>query len=161
MREWKDDIVLLRKVVPGRADRSYGIQVARLAGLPPCGRRARARDPRGARAGRAVARRPAVPERRAPRSRSSSWACSSAAAERHPVARRLRALDVDRLTPLDALNLLAELKREPSHDYLMAWRDYLRPRVRVMLALGFSSGLPFLLTGNDASATGCATKARA
>ena len=34
-REWKDDIVFLRKVVPGRSDRSYGIQVARLAGLPP------------------------------------------------------------------------------------------------------------------------------
>src|SRR5678810_1304243 len=34
-REWKDDIVFLRKIVPGRSDRSYGIQVARLAGLPP------------------------------------------------------------------------------------------------------------------------------
>ena len=34
VREWKDDIVFLRKVVPGRSDRSYGIQVARLAGLP-------------------------------------------------------------------------------------------------------------------------------
>src|SRR5918912_4254992 len=33
-REWKDDIVFLRKIVPGRSDRSYGIQVARLAGLP-------------------------------------------------------------------------------------------------------------------------------
>src|SRR6185295_15371072 len=29
----------------------------------------------------------------------------------------------------------------------MSWRAYLQPRVRVMLALGFSSGLPFLLTG--------------
>ena len=35
VREWQDDIVFLRKVVPGRSDRSYGIQVARLAGLPP------------------------------------------------------------------------------------------------------------------------------
>jgi DNA mismatch repair protein MutS len=33
-REWKDEIVFLRKVVPGRSDRSYGIQVAKLAGLP-------------------------------------------------------------------------------------------------------------------------------
>jgi DNA mismatch repair protein MutS len=33
-KEWKDDIVFLRKIVPGRSDRSYGIQVARLAGLP-------------------------------------------------------------------------------------------------------------------------------
>ncbi len=33
-REWKDDIIFLRKIIPGRSDRSYGIQVARLAGLP-------------------------------------------------------------------------------------------------------------------------------
>ena len=34
VKEWNDDIVFLRRVVPGAADRSYGIQVARLAGLP-------------------------------------------------------------------------------------------------------------------------------
>ncbi len=34
VREWKDEIVFLRKVLPGPADKSYGIQVARLAGLP-------------------------------------------------------------------------------------------------------------------------------
>ena len=33
-REWKDQIIFLRKIVAGRSDRSYGIQVARLAGLP-------------------------------------------------------------------------------------------------------------------------------
>ena len=34
VREWNDRIIFLRKIVPGRADQSYGIQVARLAGLP-------------------------------------------------------------------------------------------------------------------------------
>ncbi len=34
VKEWNDEIVFLRTVVPGAADRSYGIQVARLAGLP-------------------------------------------------------------------------------------------------------------------------------
>ncbi|MFQ3671497.1 MAG: DNA mismatch repair protein MutS, partial [Verrucomicrobiia bacterium] len=34
VREWNDQIVFLRKIVPGGADKSYGIQVARLAGLP-------------------------------------------------------------------------------------------------------------------------------
>src|SRR5438105_7835475 len=34
-REWQDEIVFLHKIVPGRSDRSYGIQVARLAGMPP------------------------------------------------------------------------------------------------------------------------------
>jgi len=35
VKEWKDEIVFVRRVVPGAADRSYGIQVARLAGMPP------------------------------------------------------------------------------------------------------------------------------
>lgn len=35
VREWNDQIIFLRKIVPGSADKSYGIQVARLAGLPP------------------------------------------------------------------------------------------------------------------------------
>ena len=34
VREWNEQIIFLRKIVPGGADRSYGIQVARLAGLP-------------------------------------------------------------------------------------------------------------------------------
>jgi DNA mismatch repair protein MutS len=34
VKEWNDDIVFVRRVIPGAADRSYGIQVARLAGLP-------------------------------------------------------------------------------------------------------------------------------
>jgi DNA mismatch repair protein MutS len=34
VREWNDQIIFLRKIVAGGADRSYGIQVARLAGLP-------------------------------------------------------------------------------------------------------------------------------
>jgi DNA mismatch repair protein MutS len=42
VREWKGDVVFLHEVAPGAADRSYGIQVARLAGLPePVLRRAR------------------------------------------------------------------------------------------------------------------------
>jgi DNA mismatch repair protein MutS len=34
VREWNDQIIFLRKIIPGGADKSYGIQVARLAGLP-------------------------------------------------------------------------------------------------------------------------------
>ena len=33
-REWNEQIIFLRKIIPGGADKSYGIQVARLAGLP-------------------------------------------------------------------------------------------------------------------------------
>lgn len=35
VKEWQDEIIFVRRVVPGAADRSYGIQVARLAGMPP------------------------------------------------------------------------------------------------------------------------------
>src|SRR5690606_37573226 len=34
VREWQDDVVFLHKIVPGAADKSYGIHVARLAGVP-------------------------------------------------------------------------------------------------------------------------------
>jgi DNA mismatch repair protein MutS len=43
VKEWNDDIVFVRRVVPGAADRSYGIQVARLAGLPVAPERDRPR----------------------------------------------------------------------------------------------------------------------
>jgi DNA mismatch repair protein MutS len=35
VKEWEGDVVFLHEVIPGTADRSYGIQVAKLAGLPP------------------------------------------------------------------------------------------------------------------------------
>ena len=111
-REWKDDIIFLRKIVPGRSDRSYGIQVARLAGLPPAGHRPRARDPRRARARRADARRPAVGQRHAVGSAAAARAVPAAARPTIGLRRKLAALDVDRMTPLEALTLLAELKKE-------------------------------------------------
>ena len=83
-REWKDDIVFLHKIVPGRSDRSYGIQVARLAGLPRVGHRSRARDPVGARTRRADARRAAVGQRHADRSAAAARAVSGAAPPDRP-----------------------------------------------------------------------------
>ena len=75
VREWKDEIVFLHKVKPGAADRSYGIQVAKLAGLPkPVTKRAGEvlrlleKTDRKARRRRGPDRRPAPVRRRAPRS---------------------------------------------------------------------------------------------
>ena len=114
VREWKDDIVFLRKVVPGRSDRSYGIQVARLAGLPAAVvERAREilvgleRDElsRGG--------RPSLSgEGRDTRQQLGLFQTPPAAED--PVVARLRAVDIDRLTPLQALTLLSDLKREAS-----------------------------------------------
>ena len=109
-REWKDQIVFLRKIVAGRSDRSYGIQVARLAGLPPSVID-RAREILGAlerdeltRGGRpSVSGTPSEPQRQL-------GLFQATVADR--MRERLTALDLDRMTPIEALALLAELKAE-------------------------------------------------
>ena len=112
-REWKDDIVFLHKILPGRSDRSYGIQVARLAGPAGVGRGARARHPQRARARRAVARRPPGAERRrAGRTAAAGPVSSGRQTARRESTSALREIDLNRTTPLEALQLLADLKRE-------------------------------------------------
>lgn len=113
VREVGEDIVFLRRLEPGGADRSYGIQVGRLAGLPaPVVERAREilRELEGAHSGGGQglggsgARRPA--------SASPNDQLSLFQAPEPPVLKRLRELQVEQLTPLQALNLLAELRAE-------------------------------------------------
>jgi DNA mismatch repair protein MutS len=110
-REWKDGIIFLRKILPGRSDRSYGIQVARLAGLPrPVIERAREilaaleRDEltRGGRP--SVSGTPSEPQRQ--------LGLFHPAGPDDRLRDRIAALDVDRMTPMEALTLLAELKKE-------------------------------------------------
>src|SRR6185295_10470345 len=110
-REFRDDIVFLHKIVAGRSDRSYGIQVARLAGLPPAVVRRAAEILRALeqdelqRGGRpSLSGQPPADQRQ--------LGLFQQAAADHPVLLRLRALDVDRLTPIEAIALLAELRRE-------------------------------------------------
>jgi DNA mismatch repair protein MutS len=111
VREWNDDIVFLRKVTAGRSDRSYGIQVARLAGLPPTVV-ARARDILNGLERDELSRggRPSL-SAEARNSQQLGLFQTPAPAE-HPVVSRLRQVDVDNLTPLQALSLLADLRRE-------------------------------------------------
>ncbi len=110
VREYRDDIVFLRKVVPGRSDRSYGIQVARLAGLPPTVV-SRAREILDSLERDELSRggRPAFSD---PAGEAQHQLGLFETAPESPVVRRLREVDVDRLTPLEALTLLAELKRD-------------------------------------------------
>ena len=124
-REWKDDIVFLRKIVPGRSDRSYGIHVARLAGLPgSVVLRAREilrgleRDEltRGGRptlsgtAGDAASPQLGLFSRPADDSPAARAAAEPRAGE-DEILRRLREVDVDGTTPRAALELLAALKK--------------------------------------------------
>ncbi len=118
VREWNDQIVFLHKIVAGAADKSYGIQVARLAGLP---------DDVVARARAILARLEAKRALAGDADRQPDLFAVPAddpidddGARRleayQPVIDRLLAVDPERLTPLEALNLLADLRREISLD---------------------------------------------
>ena len=110
-REWKDDIIFLRKIVPGRSDRSYGIQVARLAGLPqPVVDRAREilsalEQDELARGGR-----PSVSASPAEAQRQLGLFQAPPADDR--LRQRLAGIDVNHMTPMEALALLSELKKD-------------------------------------------------
>jgi DNA mismatch repair protein MutS len=110
-REWKDDIIFLRKIVPGRSDRSFGIQVARLAGLPlPVIDRAREilaaleRDEltRGGRP--SVSGTPSEPQKQ--------LGLFQTPAPDDRLRQRLAAVDIDGMTPIEALTFIAQLQKD-------------------------------------------------
>ncbi len=107
VKETGGGIVFLRKVESGAADRSYGIEVAKLAGLP----------------NEVITRAREVLAEHEFAEQQASAHLSPEATPRpaqltiftpisQPVLEKLREVDLNRLTPLEALNLLAELKKE-------------------------------------------------
>ena len=104
-KEWKDDLVFLHDVQPGPADRSYGVQVAKLAGLPA----------------RAVKRAEQVLKKlEASPDAVETLPLFAAAIETdeepepqdsHPALDLLDTIDTDTLTPRDALDLIYRLKK--------------------------------------------------
>ncbi len=102
VREWNDEIVFMRKIVEGGADRSYGIQVARLAGLPNSVI-VRAREILSD-----LEQRGAHPPVSAVGSAPQADLFSPPS---HPVIDEIVQLDVLNLTPLEALNVLDRLKK--------------------------------------------------
>ncbi|WP_336987450.1 DNA mismatch repair protein MutS [Altererythrobacter aquiaggeris] len=108
-REWKGDLVLLHELSKGPADRSYGLAVAKLAGVPP-----------------AVVSRARSVLNRLEQNRSDTgglaaglgdlplFAASAQATSDEPdiLRARLEELDIDALAPREALELLYELKRD-------------------------------------------------
>lgn len=108
-KEYKGDLVLLHEVADGAADRSYGLAVAKLAGLPP----------------QVLARAKSVLEK-LEKGRAEtgglaaglgdlplfSAALDAAEAKVDALRERLNGLDIDALSPRDALDLLYDLKRE-------------------------------------------------
>jgi DNA mismatch repair protein MutS len=109
VREWKDEIVFLHRILPGRTDRSYGVHVARLAGLPS-DVIARARQLLESLAVSHEGAPPARPPRREPEPRPQLALFREH--EPHPALDELRSLDLNAMTPLqafDALRRLADL----------------------------------------------------
>jgi DNA mismatch repair protein MutS len=114
VKEWDDRIVFLRRVVPGAADKSYGLHVARLAGLPPsvidrageilANLEAYEYDPTGKPRLARGSGGPPIADTAGPAQ------LTLFAPPEQVVASILKDLDVERLTPIAALNLLHSLK---------------------------------------------------
>ena len=112
VKEWEDQVVFLHKIVPGAADKSYGIHVARLAGVPRS-----VND----RAKQILAQlenehvdeggRPKIGAGRSKRSHGDIQLTLFAPVE-HPLLETIRQLDVNRLTPLEALQLIQHWQQE-------------------------------------------------
>ena len=99
----KDEVIFLRKIVRGGADQSYGIEVAKLAGVPDRVIK-RARDIlEELESGKAAAAAPVLP---------ASGQISLGDVGGETVLRKLRMTDINILSPIEALNLLAELKQD-------------------------------------------------
>jgi DNA mismatch repair protein MutS len=106
VREWNDTIVFLHEVAPGAADRSYGIHVAKLAGLPQAVVQRAEEVLRALEEGR---------EGHKPLAKIGDLPLFAASAPQKPVkpdgfAEALRAIEPDTLTPKEALELIYKLK---------------------------------------------------
>ena len=112
VHEQDGDVVFLHKIIPGAADRSYGIHVARLAGVPKevIGRagviletlEADHQDDRG---------RPTIPARKQKNSRQMTLFTEP----EHPLLDELRGMNLDDMTPLAALQKLHAFKGQLNH----------------------------------------------
>ena len=100
-----DDIVFLRKIVRGAADDSYGIEVAKLAGVPKEVTK-RAKDILSSLESGGIQVREKKSE-----TTDDDFALSFDSMSENEVAEKLRAVDINTLTPLEAINLIYELKK--------------------------------------------------
>ena len=114
VKEWKDDVIFLRKIVPGPSDRSYGIHVAKLAGIPRAvidrareilfNLEKREFDEEG------VPRMGYRSPGKRDRSQGLLFAEDRERAGLEELADRIRTCDIQGMTPLEALNFLGGLK---------------------------------------------------
>ncbi len=119
IQEWNNDIVFLRRLVPGPADRSYGVEVARLAGVPqPVVQRARELL-QGFEKGKVQRVTPSLLPGFTPKSKPKTEPEPKPEPPQplasHPLLVELQSLDPNTLTPLDALHCLTKWKQLWGH----------------------------------------------
>ncbi len=115
VKEAGDQVIFLRKVEPGAADKSYGIEVARLAALP-LSVIARAREILAIheKKERTVSEQLEAPQRKS--KAPPAFQIQLFEPVGHQLAARIRAIDIDNLKPLEALQILNDLKEELNRE---------------------------------------------
>jgi len=121
VKEWRGDIIFLRRLVPGPSDRSYGIEVARLAGVPSrvvqrakdvlAGLEKKARDAKNFAPAPPATCQTLLPGLPAVSEGPEGFdGLQGAPRTEHPMLTELKNLKLDRITPLEAMNLLSDWK---------------------------------------------------
>ena len=111
IKEWNDQVIFLRTIIPGAASHSYGIQVARLAGMPPDVIE-RAREVlKMLEAGEFEQGTPRLAKSKILPPRKETKQYSLFETEGDMLRERLKKLNISAMTPLEALNMLDELKK--------------------------------------------------
>ncbi|MFB3887169.1 MAG: DNA mismatch repair protein MutS [Thermodesulfobacteriota bacterium] len=117
VKEWSGEIIFLRKIVEGSANRSYGIQVAKLAGLPEKvidrAKEVLSNLEKGELDAMGM---PKIATTKKGVSNPKTSPQLSLFGQPDPIRSELRDLKIDRLTPLEAINILDELKKEAEKD---------------------------------------------
>ena len=112
VREWRDEVVFLHQIVEGAADKSYGIHVARLAGVPreviDRAKQILAELEQEHLDAEGAAR---IARKNEPHASSEIQLTLFAPAD-HPIVEQLRQVDLDRTAPIEALRLLEQWKRQ-------------------------------------------------
>ncbi|NIM99219.1 MAG: DNA mismatch repair protein MutS [candidate division Zixibacteria bacterium] len=107
VKQWQDEVVFLRKIVPGGCDDSYGIQVARLAGIPKHVLERANKILADLEAGELSGAKPAGVS-----PQPVSYQLSIFSPKDSLITEELKKLDIETIKPIDALNKLNELKRK-------------------------------------------------
>ena len=132
VKEWEDHVVFLHEIVPGAADKSYGIHVAQLAGVPrTVNQRAREvlawlESQHDASAACGLATKAQKPPATSPNghrnSSNSHWQMTLFGVEEHPLLDEIRTARLEELSPIQAFELLREWQQRLAEDFVATKR---------------------------------------